>query len=388
MANQRILKIFLGLITCCAVTLLMLYMAGILTGDKVGPGEQIAIPQQSPPPSRTEEAKTEYLRDFYEAVGTIRPRTETTVEAQITARIEEVLVRPGQMVSRGTLLVTLDGREARSRLERAKEGLVAASARREQAVQALAAARAALNKAEASYRRTKSYLQAGAATAQDMEGAESAFLQAQAGVRQAEDAVKEADAGIRKAEKLLEEAQIAVGYTRILAHEEGQIAKRLAEPGDLAVPGRPLLVIQTRASLRLEALVREGHVQRVMPGAAVKGSIESINLVFDTTIEELVPSGDSATRTFLVKAPVPQDRRIFPGMFGRLLIPLDEKRVVTVPLKAVKRVGQLETLLVMDGKTWRRVLVKTGRILDGRVEILTGLTGGELIAIEEVGGDA
>lgn len=379
--NKKFLRMALSLATGTAVVVLMLHMGGIFTANKVGPGSTVTPPKESFVKFKTAEAKIETITEFYEAVGTVRPRTETTVEAQISAKVEQVLVKPGQNVVRGEPLLILDSRELRSRLSRAEEGLVSASARREQAFQGLTAAKAVYSQAEAAYNRIRKYLEAQAATLQDLEIAEAAFLQARAKVRQAEDAIKEADAGVNKAEKLVEEAKIALGYTWIKAHEQGQIARRLVEPGDLAVPGKPLIVIQTRGSLRLEAMVREGHVQKVLPGAGVRVAIDALSLAFDASVEELVPSGDPSTRTFVVKTGLPQDERIFPGMFGRLLVPLEEIRVITVPRKAVNRVGQLDTVLVKIGEGWNKVMVKTGRTMGERIEILSGLSGGEIIAL-------
>lgn len=367
--------------------LLMLYMGGVLTANKIGPADKAGDRNLPAAPSLTARAAVQTVNESYEAVGTVRPRTETTVEAQISARVEEVLVKPGQMVIRGAILVTLDNRELRSRLARAEEGRAAATSRREQALQGLASARALLTQTQAAYNRTKVYLKQEAATLQDMERVEAAFLQAQAGVRQAEDAIREAEAGIKKAQKFIEEAQISLGYTKITAHEDGQVAKRLVEPGDVAMPGKPLLVMQTINSLRLEAIISEGHVQKVAPGTRLKGTIEALSLSFETTVEELIPAGDPSTRTFLVKVALPSDKRIFPGMFGRVMVPLGEIKVVTVPLSAVTKVGQLDTVLVKTDDTWKRVLIKTGRTWADRVEVLSGLTGSETVAASGEGRD-
>jgi multidrug efflux pump subunit AcrA (membrane-fusion protein) len=145
--------------------------------------------------------------------------------------------------------------------------------------------------------------------------------------------------------------------------------------------------MQTRGSLRLEAIISEAHIQKVYPGTRLKGTIGALSLSFETTVEELVPAGDPSTRTFLVKTSLPSDERIFPGMFGRLMVPLDEIAVVTVPVQAVTKVGQLETVLARTDGNWKRVLVKTGRIWADRVEILSGLTGSETVALDGEGRD-
>ena len=383
----KILKGLSALAVGALVLLLMLYMGGVLTVNKIGPADKAGDGKLPAVPPLTAAAAVQTVNESYEAIGTVRPRTESTVEAQISARVEEVLVKPGQMVTRGATLVILDDREFRSRLARAEEGLAAAKARREQAIQGLAAARALLTQSEAAHNRTRAYVRAEAATLQDMEKAEAAFLQAQAGARQAEDAIREAEAGIKKAQNFIEEARISLGYTKIAAHEDGQVAKRIVEPGDVAMPGKPLLVLQTINSLRLEAIISEAHIQKVAPGTRLKGTIEALSLSFDATVEELIPAGDPNTRTFLVKVALPSDARIFPGMFGRVIVPLGEIKVVTVPRNAITKVGQLDTVIVKTADTWKRVLVKTGRNWADRVEVLSGLTGYETVAVSGEGRD-
>ncbi|NCO58838.1 biotin/lipoyl-binding protein, partial [bacterium] len=134
----KILKGLSALAVGALVLLLMLYMGGVLTVNKIGPADKAGDGKLPAVPPLTAAAAVQTVNESYEAIGTVRPRTESTVEAQISARVEEVLVKPGQMVTRGATLVILDDREFRSRLARAEEGLAAAKARREQAIQGLA----------------------------------------------------------------------------------------------------------------------------------------------------------------------------------------------------------------------------------------------------------
>jgi multidrug efflux pump subunit AcrA (membrane-fusion protein) len=72
---------------------------------------------------------------------------------------------------------------------------------------------------------------------------------------------------------------------------------------------------------------------------------------------------------------------LYPGMFGRVLVPMGEREAVLVPRSAVLRVGQLETVWVKDQGAWSRVFIKAGQQRDGMVEALAGLSGGETVAV-------
>ena len=91
---------------------------------------------------------------------------------------------------------------------------------------------------------------------------------------------------------------------------------------------------------------------------------------------------DPATRTFLVKVALPPLEGLYPGMFGKLLVPVQEHEVVLIPWSAVRRVGQLELVAVKDNENWRTRYIKTGKSTGTGVEVLAGLVGGEIIGID------
>jgi len=76
---------------------------------------------------------------------------------------------------------------------------------------------------------------------------------------------------------------------------------------------------------------------------------------------------------------------VLSGMFGRLLISEGERRQLLVPASAVRQVGQLEMVQVIDeaeggeGSIARRRFVRTGQRVGGKVEILAGLDEGERV---------
>ena len=169
-------------------------------------------------------------------------------------------------------------------------------------------------------------------------------------------------------------------YSKILAPEEGVVLKRFVEPGDLALPGKPLIALRTTGALRLEAYVREGLITRVAPGTALTAAIDTLGKTVAATVEEVVPYADPDSRTFLVKAAIPPVEGLYPGMFGKLQVPVGLQRIVTIPDKAIRRVGQLELVHVQSGEGWQVRHIQTGvRLDDGSVEILSGLDGTETI---------
>lgn len=334
-------------------------------------------------PEKTVIAERTKLPRLHEAVGTVQAKTDIRVEAQVTGRVLKVLVRPGDKVQAGDDLIVLDSRASQARVERSKQAQASASSMAGQARESLAAAKAAFSKADSTYKRMSQLHEQKVVTAEEVEKAESAYLQAKAHLSQAEEGVAASQARAREAGKVVQEAEIGLGYTTIKAQESGEVAKRLAEPGDLAFPGKELITLHTGGSLQLEAMVRESLIGRVRLGdtlGVVVAALEGEEPITGT-VDEIEPLADPVTRSFLVKVRLPEVPGLYPGMFGRLMVPLGEEEGVLIPETAVIRVGQLETVMVESGDNWQPVYVRTGEAVGDKVNILSGLSGGETVGI-------
>lgn len=277
-------------------------------------------------PARTAPAVRAEVAVFEESVGTVQSRTRVAVAAQVSGRVIEVTAPAGSTIRQNDLLVSLEDRELSARYDQARS----------------------------QYERIKGFLAKQAATQQQMEEAEAAYLQAKA----------------------------ALDQTRIMAPISGIVAERLVEPGDMAWPGRTLLVVHDPGALRLEAQVRESLIAKVTRGSFLEIDLPALARTVRGTVAEIIPSADPQSRSFTVWVNLDSAEGVYPGMFGRLRIEVGRRKIVQSPREAVVRVGQLETVVVRDGVRWRRRLVTTGALLpEGAVEILSGLEGEETLGV-------
>jgi len=378
-------KAIRGILFLVLVVVIVLYAGGFFGGEKIEPGRAPA-PEGRDTPAETASAErlTVPVHEF--AVGTVESRLRVQVAAQVTARVLEVRVRVGATVKAGDLLIVLDERELAARLAQAREGLSAAQADRERARQSLARAEAVLHNAEASYARVRQLFQSGSATQEELDQVETGRRSAQAGVDDAQAAIEAAAARIDQMEQVVAEAKVALEHGRIAAPVDGVVAARRVEPGDLALPGKPLLDVLDPRALRLLAQVREGLIERVERGATLPVVLPALGRTVSGTVSEVIPSADPLSRTFRVRVDFEWFPGVYPGMFGRLRVPVGEREIVALPAAAVVRVGQLETVTVAVDDRWERRLVTTGLALDdGRLEVLSGLSGGETVGVEEPG---
>lgn len=352
-------------------------------GSDISGSEKVSETQKDISNANVFKVSYSYELEEYEAVGTIRPKTEAKIESQIQAQVKKVFLSPGQNVEKGDVLVVLDNRNAAAKLNQAKEGLKRAKSFELQAKQGVTAAEASYRQAYLNYKRVKGYYEKEASTKQDFEKAESEYIQAKAGLQKAKEVLASAGSQIRDAFEQVSQAEVFFEYTQIKAPDSGEILRKMVEPGDLALPGKPLFIIQTSGMLRVEAYVREGLISSVKKGDEVKVSLKNPEKEFTGIIDEIVPYADPKTRTFLVKALIPLHKDIYPGMYAKILIPFGKKQVLMIPVSCILTKGQLKLVDLKTKDSIQRIYIKTGDVKGNQIEVLSGINAGDEILIQE-----
>ncbi len=342
-----------------AILFLALVLAGVawLSG---GFGTRISSKESRPSPTPSlenmEQTPVESVasKSFECASGVLESSKRTTISSRILARIEKVLVVAGDYVSAGDIVVQLDSRDLESRVKQTEQLLQGSQAERDLAV--------------AEEKRNKTLLDQGIFTRQQYD--------------QVLSNLRTTAAQVERMAQNLDEAKTALSYSVIKTPVTGRVVDRLAEPGDTASPGVPLLRIYDPSKLRVEAPVRESLAVRLRVGDPIHIQIVSLDQQMVGTISEIVPFSEAGTRTMLVKVTLPADRRLVGGMFARIAIPTEKRIRLFIPAQAVEMIGQLEFVAVIDqsGKIERRLVTTGEKDSMGRIEILSGLLKGEKVA--------
>jgi RND family efflux transporter MFP subunit len=341
-------KLLAAIGMAAGLTLLLLVLAGVFQ-PKVPVGQVSTGPAA---PERLPLAEVRRVRrpQFEAAVGTVRAVHEAAVASKILARVTEVRVKAGQPVAAGEVLVRLDDSDLQARLRQAEAAVVAAKAEQE--------------RADRDYERARKLSQ-GAISREDFDRRETA--------RRTTAAERE------RAEYLAREAKVLLDYATIRAPITGIVVDKKVEAGDTAVPGQVLLTLYNPQRMQLVATVRESLASRLQVGQKITGRLESLGHDCQATVSEIVPEAQAASRSFTVKVTGPCPPGVYTGMFGRILIPLEDEEVVVVPAAAVVQIGQLDMVRVLeDGRMVRRS-VQIGRRLGDDFEVLAGLRPGEKV---------
>lgn len=167
---------------------------------------------------------------------------------------------------------------------------------------------------------------------------------------------------------------------------DATVIDKKVDVGDMVTPGQLLVTLYDPEQMQLVASVRESLTHRLQVGQSIGVRVEGLNKECSGTLSEIVPESQSASRTFQVKVTGPCPTGIYSGMFGRILIPLEEEQVLVIPRQAVRNVGQLELVEVAESGQVSRRAIRTGRTLGEDVEVLSGLAEGEQVVLPEVGG--
>lgn len=276
-----------------------------------------------------------------EVAGAVESLQRATISAKISGPIEEMPVELGSAVQKGTLLARISAGEIVARLSQAETQF---------------------GQAQRNFDREKRLL------AQDASTRET--------VKSLEDAYRMAEAGLREARALRD-------YTLITAPFAGIISQKMANAGDLATPGMPLLVLENTEHLQVVAAAPEGAALKIKKGDALAVTVPAAEFSQTGTVTEIGPSTDTASRTALVKISIHGGDSLRPGQYARVALPGEGgAKALLVPETAVFRFGQMERVFVVHNNTAQLRLVRSGEHLEGRVEILTGLNGGEQVVIQ------
>ena len=294
--------------------------------------------------------------------GVVEAVSRSTVSAQTSGQVQEILYDVDDYVEKGAVLVVLKDTEHQARVVRAAADLKESVAR--------------LEEARDNHKRTQEVY------AKQLV-AESAMDQAEAGLKSAKARFEAAQAGLSQAREQLE-------YTRIRAPYAGIVTERHAQPGEIAQPGRPLLSGVSLDRLRVSVDVPQSLVPRIRQFGKARvqmpegGSVEAQKLT-------VFPFADPGSNTFRVRLELPKGTGgLFPGMFVKSSFITGVAEELVVPVSAVVQRSEVTGVYVVDdeGRVHFRHLRAGRGTVDGGVLVLAGVEPGERVALDPIAAGA
>jgi RND family efflux transporter MFP subunit len=300
--------------------------------------------------------------DVYVAEGSVEAVRQSVVSPQVAGRITQLSVKAGDMVQKGQLLVRIDAQ---------------AAAQQANASQAqVESAQAQLNVATREFERQQQLFR-------------KQYI-SQAALDQAEAQFKATAAAVRGSVAQAGAASTQTSFFTIVAPFSGMVAEVPSELGDMAMPGKPLLTVFDPSAMRVVANLPQSKLAQLQSKNEVRLEISGLpegqrSVVAKTTT--VLPTADPSTHTVQVRLGLPATvTKALPGMFARAYFAMqgDARSRLVIPTKAVIQRTELEAVYVVDkGRALLRQ-VRLGKVMGDTVEVLSGLTAGENVALDPV----
>ncbi|MEO7252718.1 MAG: efflux RND transporter periplasmic adaptor subunit [Casimicrobium sp.] len=328
----------------------------------------------------------------------------TDLASTLTARVDKVLVREGDVVKLGQLLVALDDDDLRAQLQQAQAALATAQARVKSqfelsgpvATQGVVQSRATLDFAIAELARTRKLHAQGFLADARLQDAERAVASARAAFAQSNTQATANTKGGSEAQTIqarLIEAQAGVQIvkakleqTSITAPSDGRVIARTVEVGDVAQPGRKLLTLATAGETRLIAQIDEKNLSLLREGMRAVASADAFpDNKFEAELIFLAPSVDVARGTVEARLRVAKPPSILRDdmTVSVEVVAAQKANVLTIPASALREAGErLFVLTVADGVA-REAEVRVGVRSLQRIEIVSGLSAGAQVLLDD-----
>ena len=166
----------------------------------------------------------------------------------------------------------------------------------------------------------------------------------------------------------------------------GTLGIRKVDVGEYLAPGATVVSLQRLDVLYVDFNVPERYLQQLQQGQTVMlSTAASPEREFTGTISAISPRIDDQTRNVEVRATVPNEETLLrPGMFAKVTVLSGGKEsVLTLPRTAISFYPYGDSVFVIlgDGEemTAERRHVTTGRVREGRVEVLSGVSAGDKV---------
>jgi RND family efflux transporter MFP subunit len=296
--------------------------------------------------------ETSLFEHNIEVQANIKTRQNVLMYPEFAGRLIKLYVAEGQSVKKGALLAVIDDAGIQDQLEQMQ---------------------LQLELAKTTFERTQRLWK-------QQIGSEMMFLEAQT--------------RYKAAQKQVDQIRQQLAKTKIYAPFNGIIDEIPARLGSNLAPGvTPILRIVNLKSMYAEADVPETYLTNITKGSKAKVTIPVVNQTQTTTIQQTGNFITPSNRTFRVEAALENPENLIkPNLNARLsVVDYTNPEALMVPLRVIRENASGSTYVFIlsqpepdNGYTTEKRIVELGKSKQELIEVLTGLSPGDLIVDEGV----
>jgi len=359
-----------------------LVLTGLIAASSTHAQETEPAPRAGMAPSIvTVTAKRAHVVDRVLANGLISAVEEVFVQPQVEGlAVDALLADVGDRVEAGQVLARLSSDQLLLQKSQLKATRAKAEAGIAQLEAQLAEVQASAAEIEKAHKRAQELVRNGTYSKVQAEQAEAQAIGARAKVRSVEEAIKVAQADIAVVDAQMSDIDLRLSRTEVKAPVAGIVAARGAKTGAIAsAAAGPMFTLIRDSALELRADVAESDVLKLKPGQTAMVSVPGSAAQIEGRIRLIEPTLSQATRLGSVRIELPSTEGLRAGLFAEARIVVSERDAVVVPVTSASISGAEASVLLVEDGIARQRSVKTG-IRDGdRLEILEGVSDGDLI---------
>lgn len=323
------------------------------------------IGQRPPMTVETAPTRRETVSEQILVVGNLIGEATVEVVPKVSGRLQDVLVKLGDRVSRGQTVARVEDREIREQVRQAEASFQVAQATVRQR-------EADLKFALTSLERSRSLFARQLVAKQALDDAEARHDAAEAQLDLSR-------AQLQQTQSRLEELRITLANTSIESPVDGYVGRRNLDPGAYASPNSPVMSVVDLKNVRMVANLIEKDLKRVSAGTPATVEVDAYpGERFSGRVARVAPIFDPATRTATMEIEVPNPTlRLKPGMYARVVLTVSTRtNALVIPRNALVDVeGTRGVFVPADDRAQFRP-VKTGIQDENRVEVTQGLDEG------------
>ncbi len=291
--------------------------------------------------------------------GKVEALQTAQLSTKLMGTITRIYVKAGDRVHRGQTLISINSQDI--------------TAKRAQTSAAILEAEANVKNAQKDFDRFTNLYNKQSASAKELD---NVTLQYNA-----------AKARLEAASQMRNEVSAIASYAAITAPFDGVVTQRLADEGNMANPGMPLLVVEQNTQLQISATVSEDQVGLLKKGSKAQVEIKAAGKTIECTVNEISPSSQMTGGQFEIKLsiPAPEKKDLYAGMYVNVFIPVSggaaisqSATAVLVPTSSLVLNDQLTGIYTISSNNTALLRwVRTGKVYGEQTEILSGLAASE-----------